>query len=76
MEKAIRAGLAEPGMTAGQVRRSRGKPDSFSRAVTSGQVTELWSYALSDGSHLVVRFVKRAGQPEATVAEVVQVRTP
>lgn len=76
MEKAIRAGLAETGMTTAQVRRSRGKPDSLSRAVTSGQVTELWSYALSDGSHLVVRFVKRAGQSEATVAEVVQVRTP
>jgi hypothetical protein len=76
LEKAIRAGLAEPGMTSGQVRRSRGKPDSFSRAITSGQVTELWRYALSDGSHLVVRFVKRPGQPEATVAEVVQVKTP
>jgi hypothetical protein len=76
MENAIRAGLVESGMTAGQVRRSRGKPDSFARAVTSGQVTELWSYSLSDGSHLVVRFLKRAGQAEATVAEVVQVRTP
>jgi hypothetical protein len=76
LEKAIRNGLVEPGMTAGQVRRSRSKPDSFSRAVTSGLVTELWSYAQSDGSWLVVRFVKRAGQSEATVAEVVQVRTP
>lgn len=75
LEKAIRAGSVEPGMTTGQVRRSRGKPDSFSRAVTSGQVTELWSYSLTDGSHLVVRFVKRAGQPEATVAEVAQVKT-
>ncbi len=76
LEKAIRAGLAEPGMTASQVRRSRGKPDSFSRAATSGQVTELWSYSLSDGSRLVVRFVKRPGVPEPTVAEVVQVKTP
>ena len=76
MEKDIRAGLPKKGMTTGQVSRSRGKPDSFSRAVTSGQVTELWSYSQSDGSYLVVRFVKRAGQSEATVAEVVQVRTP
>jgi hypothetical protein len=76
MEKDIRAGLPKKGMTTGQVSRSRGKPDSFSRAVTSGQVTELWSYSQSDGSSLVVRFVKRAGQTEATVADVVQVRTP
>jgi hypothetical protein len=76
MEQFIRAGVAKRGMTSGQVRRSRGNPDSFARAVSAGQVTELWSYTLSDGSRLVVRFVKKTGQPEAIVADVAQVRTP
>lgn len=70
LEKAIRNGLVEPGMTVGQVRRSRGKPDSISRSATSGQVTELWTFKLADSSHLVVRFVKRAGQTEMVVADV------
>jgi hypothetical protein len=74
LDRAIRAGLVEHGMTLAQVRRSRGKPDSLSRSVTAGQVTELWSYAVSNESHLIVRFVKRPGQEEATVADVTQSR--
>jgi len=74
LDRAIRAGLVEHGMTLAQVRRSRGKPDSLSRAVTAGQVTELWSYAVSNESHLIVRFVKRPGQEEPTVADVTQSR--
>jgi hypothetical protein len=71
LEKAIREGLVEPGMTAAQVRRSRGQPKSVARAATSGQVTELWTYKFADSSQIVVRFVKRASQSEMTVVEVV-----
>ncbi|MBI3861687.1 MAG: hypothetical protein HY290_07310 [Planctomycetia bacterium] len=72
LELAIRNGLVERGMTASHVRRSRGKPDSQSRSATAGQVVELWSYNLADSSQIIVRFVKRAGQTELTVAEVIE----
>lgn len=72
LELAIRNGLVASGMTASQVRRSRGKPDSKSRSATAGQVTEIWTYRMADSSQLVVRFVKRAGQPEMSVAEVLE----
>jgi len=73
MEPSIRAGKVEIGMTPGQVRRARaGSPDALSRAVTAGQVTEIWSYHLSDGSKLVVRMAKRLGQTEFAVLEVGQ----
>ena len=72
LERAIRHGLVEQGMTAGQVRRSRGKPDSQARSATAGQVTEIWTYRMADSSQLLVRFVKRAGQTELSVAEVTE----
>ena len=72
LEKAIRAGLVEPGMTAGQVRRSRGQPDSQARSATAGQVTEFWTYRMADSSQIIVRFVKRAGQAEMSVADVAE----
>ena len=73
MEPSIRAGKVETGMTPGQVRRARaGSPDALSRAVTAGQVTEIWSYHLSDGSKLIVRLAKRLGQTEFTVVDVGQ----
>jgi len=74
LDKAIRAGLVEHGMTATQVRRSRGKPDSLARSMTAGQISELWTYTVSNESHLIVRFVKRPGQEEPTVADVTQTR--
>jgi hypothetical protein len=72
LEKAIRAGRVELGMTTSHVRRSLGEPVSISRAVTSGQVTELWKYGLTDRTHLVVRLVKRGSQSEFTVVDVDQ----
>lgn len=72
LEQAIRAGLVERGMTVGQVRRSRGQPDSQARSATAGQVTEFWTYRLADSTQLIVRFVKRAGQAEMSVAEVIE----
>lgn len=76
LEKAIRAGRVEPGMTVSHVRRSLGEPISIGRAVTAGQVTEMWTYSATNVSHLVVRLVKRAGQSELTVVDVVQGRAP
>jgi hypothetical protein len=71
-EKAIRAGRVEPGMNVSQVRRSLGEPPAQARAATAGQVIEVWTYALSDSTKLVVRFVKRAGQADMTVVDVAQ----
>jgi len=76
LEKAIRAGRVEVGMTVSHVRRSLGEPVSVARAITSGQVTEVWKYGLTDATHLVVRLVRRAGQSELTVVDVGQHRLP
>lgn len=75
LEKAIRAGRVEVGMTVSHVRRSLGEPASVARAVTAGQVTEVWKYALTDATHLVVRLVRRAGQAELSVVDVGQYKT-
>src|SRR5262249_2198421 len=56
VEKAIREGRVEPGMTASEVRRSLGVPPAVARAVTAGQVMEVWTYDLSNTTKLLVRF--------------------
>jgi hypothetical protein len=76
LEKAIRAGRVEVGMTTSHVRRALGEPVSVARVVTSGQVTEVWKYGLTDTTHLVVRLVKRGSQSELTVANVGKHRLP
>jgi hypothetical protein len=76
LEQAIRQGRVETGMTAGNVRRALGEPLSKARAATAGQVTEVWTYGLSDASRLVVRFVKRTDQKESTVVNVAQQSAP
>jgi hypothetical protein len=76
LERAIREGRVEPGMTAGNVRRALGEPLSKARAATAGQVTEIWTYGLSDASRLVVRLMKRAEQKESTVVDVTQQSAP
>jgi hypothetical protein len=70
IEKAIRAGRVEPGMSPSQVRRSLGEPAAQARVVTAGQVTEVWRYEVSESIHLIVRFVRRAGQTEMAVIDV------
>ncbi|HTI49792.1 MAG TPA: hypothetical protein VL475_02530, partial [Planctomycetaceae bacterium] len=70
IEKAIRAGRVEPGMSPSHVRRSLGEPAAQARLVTAGQVTEIWRYELSETIHLIVRFVRRAGQSEMAVVDV------
>jgi len=76
LERAIRQGRIESGMTAGNVRRALGEPLSRARAATAGQVAEIWTYGLSDASRLVVRLAKRAEQKEAIVVEVEQQEAP
>ena len=75
-EKAIRAGRVDVGMTVSHVRRSLGEPESVARAVTSGQVTEVWKYGQTSSTHQVIRLVKRGGQSELTVVDVGQHRVP
>jgi hypothetical protein len=70
VEKAIRAGRVEPGMSPSQVRRSLGEPAAQARVVTAGQVTEVWRYEVSETIHLIVRFVHRADQSEMAVVDV------
>jgi hypothetical protein len=70
IEKAIRAGRVEPGMSPSHVRRSLGEPAAQARVVTAGQVTEVWRYEVSETIHLMVRFVRRAGQAEMAVVDV------
>jgi hypothetical protein len=70
IEKAIRAGKVELGMSPSHVRRSLGEPAAQARVVTAGQVTEVWRYELSESIHLIVRFVRRAGQTEMAVVDV------
>jgi hypothetical protein len=76
LERAIREGRVEPGMTGSDVRRSLGEAVSQARAATAGLVTEVWRYELSGSTHLVVRFLKRAGQSELTVVDVSQHKGP
>ncbi len=75
MERAIREGRVEPGMTSSQVRRSLGEPASLARAATAGQVIEVWRFDLAGSTHLLVRFVRRAGQPDLTVVDVADSRS-
>jgi hypothetical protein len=69
IEKAIREGRVETGMTAGQVRRALGEPLSLSRALTAGEVTEIWGYGRPGSSRLIVRLVRTRRQQEATVVD-------
>ncbi|MGQ0633174.1 MAG: hypothetical protein ACT4QC_01075 [Planctomycetaceae bacterium] len=73
IEQAIRDGRVESGMTASQVRRSLGEPQTVARSVTSGQVVEVWSFDQAGATRLIVRLRKSRRQSEAVVAEVSQV---
>lgn len=75
LDRAIREGRVEAGMTAAQVRRSLGEPLSFARAATAGQIVELWTYGLTDTSRLTIRLVKTRRQQEATVADVSETKS-
>lgn len=70
LEKAIREGRIEAGMSDSHVRRAHGQPDFVVRAVTAGQVTEVWNYTLAGSSHLVVRLVRKGTRGELTVVDV------
>ncbi|MFN0052818.1 MAG: hypothetical protein ACKV0T_11545 [Planctomycetales bacterium] len=72
MDKAIREGRIELGMTASQVRRSLGEPQRLSRSAVSGEMTEIWSYDPSTTTRLLVRLRRNRRQTELIVIEVTQ----
>lgn len=44
LDRSIRSGIPSVGMTAAQLLRCLGAPSSVTRAVTSGRITETWTY--------------------------------
>lgn len=68
IDKAIREGRIEKGMTTAQVRAAMGvAPDSLIRLATAGKVTEVWVY---ESAHTLVRFSWKFGN-EAPVVETI-----
>ena len=73
LERALREGRVEPGMTGTQVRKGLGSPLSIARSATSGQICETWLYGQAETSRLAVLLVKRRSQLDLQVVEVRQV---
>lgn len=66
IEKAIREGRIEKGMTTMQVKTAMGvAPDSMVRFATNGEVKEVWIY---DSARIMVRFSWKLGN-DATIVE-------
>lgn len=73
MEKAIREGRIELGMTTVQVKSAMGlAPDSLVRLATSGRVTELWTY---ESAGIVVQFTWSIGSNSSQVASIKPLRS-
>ena len=71
LERFIRLGVPKIGMTAAQLLKCMGSPQSLTRVATSGQVTETWIYR--DGA--TVRYsVTVERRPSRGTAEVVSVK--
>jgi hypothetical protein len=75
LAQALREGRVDNGMTAAQVRKSLGVPQSTTRLATEGEVCEVWSYgqAGTAQSKLVIYFVKHRSQAAAVVVGIDQV---
>ena len=67
LEKAMREGRVETGMTAPQVIRCLGLPLTSTRIASLGQISEIWTYGQAGSSHLVVYLAKQQGKEEAKV---------
>lgn len=67
LQKALREGRVELGMTRGQVEKSLGKPAGMTRFASAGQVGEIWTYGGEGSRPLVIYLVKTASQSEARV---------
>jgi hypothetical protein len=72
IEQAMRAGRVAIGMTAEQVRKTLGQPASKSRAVSAGQIGEVWIYGTAGDSRLAVFLHRKRNQAEAIVTQVSQ----
>jgi hypothetical protein len=72
LEKALREGRVEQGMTATQVLKSLGAPLTTTRIASSGQIGEVWTYGQAGASRLTIYLVKRATQIEARVVGIDQ----
>lgn len=69
MDKAIREGRIEKGMTTTQVKTAMGvAPDSIVRFATNGKVTELWLY---ESSQTMIQFSWKLGR-ESSIVESIQ----
>ncbi|MGE3314852.1 MAG: hypothetical protein AB7O26_07005 [Planctomycetaceae bacterium] len=75
VQMALREGRVVAGMTAEQVRKALGAPESLARAATSGEVNEIWTYANSSKLHLVIHLQRRGRTGEFKAVSVTQVKT-
>lgn len=73
IDAAILEGRVVPGMTPEQVRLAWRAPDAVARAVTAGQVTEVWRFSEPGRSPAVVHFRRSTRQrPETARAVLVE----
>lgn len=70
LERALREGRVEVGMTGAQVRKSVGEPLVIAKAATAGLVTEIWIYGQGNAARLVIRLAKRATQRDLAVVSL------
>jgi hypothetical protein len=70
LEKALREGRIEAGMSAEQVTQSLGQPEARTRLITLGQTLEVWTYGGSGGASVVVQLGRRRRQDELRVTAV------
>ncbi|HEV8003085.1 MAG TPA: hypothetical protein VGP63_24580 [Planctomycetaceae bacterium] len=70
-QKAAEAGRYT-GMTRDQIRKTYGPPDSRTRVVAAGRVSEVWIYDQNAKSRLAIHFVGSADGHDVTAVRVVQ----
>lgn len=75
LQSALREGRVEAGMTADQVRKALGAPESLARAATLGEVNEIWTYANTAKLKLVIHLQRRGRIGEFKAISVTQVKT-
>jgi len=73
IDRAMREGIVVVGMTAKQVRKTLGGPNSIARIATEGKIAEVWIYGERNSSLLVIQLVRRIQRPQAKVVGISQV---
>ncbi len=71
LERALREGRIEVGMSATQVRQALGLPVRASRFVTAALVQEVWEYG-AGGTRFLVQLSRRKNEPDLTVTTIGQ----